>query len=131
MFHLRLISILEYDVELGRLCVEHAFPADTHPTPKAYVDLNMVLGNMKPQDLGFGMWLNTIGYVRLSSENSSGDRPSLGQIPIVQAVMIWPAGALNVQQYETTLQATICHVRKGRSPPFYEPSNSDSDSDRA
>ncbi|KPI41061.1 uncharacterized protein AB675_8055 [Cyphellophora attinorum] len=124
-------SILEYDVEQGRLCVEHAFPADAHPTPKAYIDMNVVLGSMKRQDLGIGMWLNTVGYVRPSLEDSSGALPSLVQIPIVQAVMMWPAGSLNVQRYETTLQATIAHLRTSQRPPFYESEDSDSESDES
>jgi hypothetical protein len=98
-------SVREYNTETGYLLVEHGYPDPARPQ-RAHVDVNMVLETAK-RDIGQdGIWLNIIGYVRTDStrartRSKASSEPSQ---PVVQAVLIWSAGAIDLKSYERTLQ---------------------------
>ncbi|KAI5274336.1 hypothetical protein E4T47_02557 [Aureobasidium subglaciale] len=82
-----------YDEATAILSLFHNFP-----TPQdrqiAQVDISQLLDTIDRQLLQIGAWINVIGYVTPST--------STNRIQ-VQAVIIWSAGAINLQQYETAL----------------------------
>ncbi|THV91277.1 hypothetical protein D6C98_09958 [Aureobasidium pullulans] len=81
------------DKSTALLSLFHNFPSlqDRHI---AQVDISQLLDTIDHQNLQVGAWLNIIGYV--------GPSPSRYRTKI-QAIMLWSAGAVNLQQYETAL----------------------------
>jgi len=111
-----LCCIIEYDDHEGCLIVEHRYPRNTLTLTRALVDVNLVLETAKGNLLNEGTWLNVIGYVqelgskrrRLNAEGTkSATRTSLSH---VQAVLIWDAGSLHVDQYEQILEKHLATV---------------------
>jgi hypothetical protein len=100
---------VDYEVSTGTLLLEHAFPQQVLPTPKASVDIRLVLESIKAHDLQRGSWLNIMGYVRKSEQrrkkptNSETEEPNMAGLPIVQAIVVWSAGAIKVADYEAAL----------------------------
>jgi len=100
--------VTEYNTHQGSLTVEHAYPEDAQPTPRATVDVRLVLETVTARDLQVGRWLNIIGYIvsdpwarkrkRLSVSNSLTTEETL-----VQAILIWNAGAIRLANYEPVL----------------------------
>lgn len=79
--------------------------------PRAYVDVNIVLDTAKRELMHDGRWLNVIGYVRsvpASADNKQAVAPTLlpreASLPVVQAILLWDAGAIDVKKYESILQ---------------------------
>ncbi len=64
----------------------------------AHVDISLVLQRLTHEELVVGAWVNVMGYVE-AVDSSSGD----GNDVRVQAVLLWAAGPLDVQQYERGL----------------------------
>jgi hypothetical protein len=101
--------VVDYEVSTGSLLLEHAFPQPLLPTPKASVDVRLVLESIKAHDLQRGSWLNIIGYVRKPEQrqkkptNSDTDEVRMASLPIVQAIVVWDAGAIKVADYEAAL----------------------------
>ena len=100
---------MNYEVSTGFLLLEYGFRQDILPTPQASVDVRLVLESTNAHDLQRGSWVNVIGYLRKpeqrqkksTSLNSNNiQRP---EIPIVQAIIAWGAGAIKVANYETAL----------------------------
>ncbi|CAD0024704.1 unnamed protein product [Aureobasidium pullulans] len=83
----------QYHEPTALLSLFHNFPSpqDRHI---AQVDVSQLLDTIDHQNLQVGAWLNIIGYV--------GPSPSRNRTKI-QAIMLWSAGAVNLQQYETAL----------------------------
>lgn len=86
-------SVNQYHESTALLSLFHNFPSpqDRHI---AQVDISQLLDTIDHQNLQVGAWLNIIGYV--------GPSPSRNRTKI-QAIMLWSAGAVNLQQYETAL----------------------------
>jgi hypothetical protein len=91
------------------LLLEHGFQQDKLPTPQAAIDVQLVLESMKAHDLQRGSWLNIIGYLRKPEQrqkkaiSSNTNNIQKSEIPIVQAIIVWGAGAIKVANYETAL----------------------------
>lgn len=74
----------------------------------ALVNLDLVLERLGPQQTRIGEWVNVIGYIT-SIHPSTANRklPDRGEpIVRVQALIIWLAGSLDVQRYETSVDAS-------------------------
>jgi hypothetical protein len=121
----KLSSVVNYEVSTGFLLLEHRFQQDILPTPQASVDVQLVLESINAHDLQRGSWLNIIGYLRkpeqrqkktTSSNTNNIQRP---EIPIVQAIIVWDAGAIKVANYETALvnQREIKQAGDVQAPP--------------
>jgi hypothetical protein len=103
--------VIDYDDRTGRLTVKHDYPrvASSRPPTEATVDINMVLESTNMELLQPGSWINVIGYVR-SLPMSKGRRPStsrrktVAELPEIQAVLVWSAGAVQVEKYEKTME---------------------------
>jgi hypothetical protein len=100
---------VDYEVSTGSLFLEHGFQKHVLPTPQASVDIRLVLESIKTLDLQRGSWLNIIGYTRESAHlqkkrtTSKTNDVSIGALPVVQAIIVWGAGAIKVAEYEAAL----------------------------
>lgn len=75
------------------LSLFHDFPpSQTRHTVQ--IDISQLLDTIQHQDLQLGAWLNVIGYITSSTSRSRSK---------IQAILVWSAGAINLQQYETAL----------------------------
>ena len=79
--------------------------------------MNLLLDNLKSTDTQVGEWVNVIGYVQ-DDEKATAPRNCNrvlnqktkasgmnGRVQIVQAVMLWSAGAVKLGEYEKSLEA--------------------------
>lgn len=77
----------------------HHYPKRWKIAPKVLVDVNPILDMVKFQDLEIGAWINVVGYISPPSRTESS------ALPCVQAIMIWSAGIINMDEYESALAA--------------------------
>ncbi|KAL8371614.1 hypothetical protein RB595_001423 [Gaeumannomyces hyphopodioides] len=91
------------------LTLEHDNATACGPRVRALVDVNLLLQSLKAEQTRAGEWVNVIGYIA-----PEADQPRLpGPLPgehhrvrvRVQAVVLWSAGPLNIQEYTTTVAA--------------------------
>lgn len=122
-------SVKTYDVSKGHLYLEHNYPRPKHgngtgATESACsvpVDINATLETMRSEDLSVGAWLNVLGYVRHQRQvwqsqpppkqrqrqqeppqNEAG--PTITHSVYVDAVMVFPAGSVEIGEYERILK---------------------------
>lgn len=107
----------------GHLILEHNYPRSKGETSTVSADINAVLEGLTSEELRVGSWLNVLGYVRestisassiystqQSSQESSestlaGTPTTVPSRPVyVEAVMIFPAGAIELGEYERILR---------------------------
>lgn len=75
------------------------------------VDVSPLLESLKSEDLSVGTWLNVVGYIRpLQHESQSQSQRSSrrnsargGPLCVVDAVMIFSAGSIEISEYECIL----------------------------
>ncbi|KAK0613397.1 CST complex subunit Ten1 [Immersiella caudata] len=96
--------VTSYSTSSATLRLEHHYPTDG-PSVCALVSVDLVLERLGSQQTRIGEWVNVIGYI--SSIHSSTDhrKPQENGDPMVQvqALIVWSAGTLDVQQYETSV----------------------------
>jgi hypothetical protein len=110
---------VDYDESTGLLLVEHVYPKTCSLTPRAHVDVNLVLETTDRKLVESGAWVNVMGYVKQVSAASfltgnvvvpGKEHRAIRQVeqgkplPLVQAVLLWSAGTTRVEEYETTLR---------------------------
>lgn len=112
-----LSCVVDYDHKTGRLVVEHDYTRGTSKKSltKAIVDINMVLEGMNLDLLQPGSWINVIGYVRSRSmptarRSSTSRRKAMVELPEIQAVLVWSAGAVQVDKYEKTMEEHLASM---------------------
>ena len=107
--------------------LQDAYPSPSLSTVLAWVDVNLLLENMKREDLEIGAWVNVIGYLGGVSEEGgnwkagrsqaqqAGDKRSGVRARVVkvevQAVMLWSAGAIKIADYERALGERLKSTR--------------------
>jgi hypothetical protein len=102
-------SVLDYEVSKAYLHVEHRYPQDAGNNLSFAVEITHVLSTINATELQAGSWLNVIGYVRRSQSSRHKRKraadPVLPVQPqiIVQAILIWNAGAIKITEYEKIL----------------------------
>lgn len=121
-------SVRQYNVTEGHLILEHNYPRDKDANTVS-VDINAVLEDVTSEQLRVGAWLNVLGYVRdaqspsTSFSSSQLDAQSqqsqqsnetpfakpLNTVPsrpvYIDAVLIFPAGAIALGEYERILRS--------------------------
>lgn len=117
------VSVRQYDVSTGNLILEHNYPRRKTDPESVSVDINAVLQDVTSEELRVGAWLNVLGYVRdsstpapsfsssqLSSQQSNGASEIATALvkviprPVyIDAVMVFPAGAIALGEYERIL----------------------------
>ncbi|KAI3000345.1 hypothetical protein CBS147345_8878 [Aspergillus niger] len=108
-----------YNIQTGHLILEHNYPRQKPPLepPSVAVDINAVLETVTSEELSVGAWVNVLGYVR-RNRRSDDDDSALSQSnpnPVyVEAVMLFPAGAVALGEYERILQEALGVERRMR-----------------
>lgn len=71
----------------------------------ALVDVQLVLERLGAEQTRVGEWVNVIGYITLGSGAAAG-RGSVvkGSTVHIQALLLWSAGPLDIQQYQISVQ---------------------------
>ncbi|CDM35104.1 hypothetical protein DTO013E5_3016 [Penicillium roqueforti] len=108
--------VLYYNIKTGHLILEHNYPRSKIAPSSVSVDINPLLEDLTAEELGVGTWLNIVGYVReseplpppssfSSDANQPSQRPSTcPPRPVyVEAIMVFPAGAIAIGEYERIL----------------------------
>lgn len=112
----------QYEVSAGRLVLEHNYPRNKTECSTVSVDVNAILEDLTAEVLRVGSWVNVLGYVRdsaspalpfssspLDSQLSNGDSIS-DRVPsrpvYIDAVMVFPAGAIALGEYERILRTS-------------------------
>ncbi|KAK8153002.1 CST complex subunit Ten1 [Phyllosticta citrichinensis] len=89
-----------YDVTKGILILKHAYPTILPPID-AYVNVEHALESAHSTDLQTGAWVNIVGYVGTKSRDKVH----------VQAIMMWAAGPLKLDEYEKAVDARkLCDI---------------------
>lgn len=104
--------------------LEHNYPRSKKEAESVSVDVNAVLEDLTSEQLRVGAWLNVIGYIRdpntptpsfsssqLSSSQTDGASDTV-TAPVkvtsrpvhIDAVMVFPAGAIALGEYERILR---------------------------
>ncbi|PYI04865.1 hypothetical protein BO78DRAFT_430955 [Aspergillus sclerotiicarbonarius CBS 121057] len=101
-----------YHVQTGHLILEHNYPRQKPPRepPSVSVDINAVLATVTSEELRVGAWVNVLGYVRRK------DAVSESSPVYVEAVMVFPAGAVALGEYERILQDSLGVERRVQRP---------------
>ncbi|PSR97674.1 CST complex subunit Ten1 [Coniella lustricola] len=95
--------VTSYSAAAGRLVLEHDCPKSCQV--KAWVDVRLLLEKLTFEHTAVGQWVNVIGYITLKPQASRKhaqdglDRSTVD----VQALMLWSAGPLDIERYETCL----------------------------
>ncbi|KAK2003269.1 hypothetical protein LX36DRAFT_566555 [Colletotrichum falcatum] len=93
--------VTSYSTHSAVLTLEHSFPKGSHVS--ALVDIQLLLGTIKPNQTQIGEWVNVVGYV---TPSPSGTRvKGTAREPrkaTIQALMLWSTGPLDLQRYEST-----------------------------
>lgn len=98
-------SVDRYDPSSGSAVLNHNYPSSS-PSVITYVQLDHVLENITPTMTQVGSWLNVIGTVRKSRKRSrrkSGN--STHPEVTVDAIMVWEAKDLKLDDYEKAVEA--------------------------
>jgi hypothetical protein len=103
-------SVTAYTSKTGHLHLQY-----TGSTITALVNLELVGPTVKPTDTQVGEWVNVIGYVQeKGSVRRGGEKGGRGGekgrkevVVKVQAVMMWSAGAVRLEEYDRAVQGRI------------------------
>ena len=90
-------SVRSYHVTTGHLNLEHNYPRQAGKDTSIAVDINPLLETITAEELRVGAWVNVLGYVRRH-------RQAEDQKYYVEAVMVFPAGAVALGEYERVVR---------------------------
>ncbi|KAI9367014.1 CST complex subunit Ten1 [Aspergillus egyptiacus] len=101
-----------YNISTGHLVLEHNYPrvkrTQQRPKPEPpsiSVDINAVLETVTWEELCVGAWVNVVGYVRRGHGPSTS--MSSSESVHVDAVVVFPAGAVDLGEYERILYDSL------------------------
>ncbi|KAL2866746.1 nuclear telomere cap complex subunit Ten1 [Aspergillus lucknowensis] len=113
-----------YHISTGHLVLEHNYPRvkvpqsnRTQGPPSISVDINAILETVTWEELCVGAWVNVVGYVRKGPSTTSDEKREFASASasasspdsvFVDAVLILPAGAIDLGEYERIL----CDLRE-------------------
>ncbi|KAJ5385198.1 Telomere length regulation/capping TEN1 [Penicillium concentricum] len=116
--------VTHYTITTGHLILEHNYPRSKIAPSSVSVDINALLEDLTAEELRVGTWLNVVGYVRESetvprpssfystpddASRSSQRHSTVPPRPVyVEAIMVFPAGAIAIGEYERIL----CNSRR-------------------
>lgn len=98
------LSVTSYSTATAELTLHHNFPKTSEV--KAVVDMRLLLEKLNAEKTAIGHWVNVIGYVAVSRTSQGGKPRKLrtGSLTVyVQALMLWSAGPLDIDRYQTCL----------------------------
>lgn len=92
------------------MTLAHYYPKELPKAAEIAVDIQMPLESVEAHEIEVGCWLNVIGYVRqpLRKRKRKQSRPETADsmATTIQAIMLWNAGALDIGNYESALEAS-------------------------
>lgn len=103
-------SIHERDANKAQITLRDKFPTATSEHPTAVVNIESILENVNHELLQVGSWVNLMGYVRVAPKSGKRDLKSAKDVnksgssssPVhVEATMMWSAGAIKLDKYQT------------------------------
>lgn len=116
-------SVRQYDISVGHLILEHNYPRNRPEPSVVSADVNAILEDLTAEVLRVGSWVNVLGYVRdtaspalsFSSSQLDSQLPdealstiSTAKVPsrpvYIDALMVFPAGAIALGEYERILR---------------------------
>lgn len=100
-------SVQHYDSTSGTLLLTHSYPEPPARQVVARVNVDHVLETTRSVELQTGAWINVIGYVSERDEGAGKSREDglrAAQVG-VQALLLWSAGTLKLDDYEKALLA--------------------------
>jgi hypothetical protein len=105
------------------LVLEHNYPRPKKPRknpPSVAVDVNAILETITWEELCVGAWVNVIGYVRKAPtaawvKEVASTPASMSESMHVDAVIVFPAGAIDLGEYERILSDSQ-EVERTRRP---------------
>lgn len=107
-------SVYSYDSKTGRLVLQDRAVSSTGSSLRpAIINIDNILENVSHELLEVGAWLNVIGTVReheaavRSSKSGRSKTRSSKRLsfPVVDATMIWSAGAVKLEEYRASVEA--------------------------
>ncbi|OAA47235.1 Telomere length regulation/capping, TEN1 [Beauveria brongniartii RCEF 3172] len=97
-------SVTAYSTKTACITLGHLYPRGTNVS--VTVNVELLLETLASETTRTGEWVNVIGYVKGVDVAGSG-------AAAVQALMVWPAGPMDIQHYEAALeemQAAAAHT---------------------
>lgn len=92
-------SVTSYTISTATLTLGHSFLQGTNVS--ALVDVKLLLETLKSEQTRVGEWVNVIGYVTPEPARRKSKRADNEAAKVhIQALMLWPAGPLDVQRYD-------------------------------
>ncbi|KAM3432767.1 hypothetical protein NHJ13734_006741 [Beauveria thailandica] len=88
-------SVTAYSTKTACITLGHLYPRGTNVS--VTVNVELLLETLASEATRTGEWVNVIGYVKGVDAAGSG-------AAAVQALMVWPAGPMNIQHYEAALE---------------------------
>ncbi|KAI9831673.1 MAG: hypothetical protein M1819_004739 [Sarea resinae] len=101
--------VSKYSISTGTLSLIYGH-ADNTPVPcVAHVDVRLLLSSLKSTDTEVGEWVNVIGYIAVPPRTMKKSTMAMqrAQHVNVQAIMLWSAGAIKIDDYERTLEQRL------------------------
>ncbi|OAA71545.1 LysM domain protein [Cordyceps fumosorosea ARSEF 2679] len=89
-------SVTAYSTSTACITLGHLYPRGTDVS--VTVNVELLLETLAGEATRTGEWVNVIGYVK------GGSGSAATATATVQAVMVWPAGPMDIQQYEAALE---------------------------
>ena len=84
-----------------------SYPATASDVESVIVTVGSVLESLNHDLVQVGAWINVVGYISrvrsLSGSGPTNTRPFV--LPLVDAVMIWSAGAIKLERYDATVRS--------------------------
>ncbi|KAJ5908948.1 hypothetical protein N7495_001630 [Penicillium taxi] len=107
--------VRQYNVIEGQLILEHNYPRKRPEPSIVAVEIHAVIEDITAEELSVGSWLNVLGYVRdsiTSTASFSSSQQTVNSIsarvpprPVyLEAVMVFPAGAIQLGEYERIIR---------------------------
>ncbi len=95
-------SVTSYSMATGTLTLEHQYPPGSKT--RALVDVKLLLDRLKSDQTQVGEWVNVIGYIAADPAlHATTPTNQRGPDVHVQALVVWSAGPLDIEQYEACL----------------------------
>jgi len=98
-------SVERYSQSSGSALLNHNYPASS-PSVTARVQLDHVLESITPTMTQVGAWLNVVGTIRKSGRRSRRRKGDSAHVEVnVDAIMVWEAENLKLDDYEKAVEA--------------------------
>jgi hypothetical protein len=104
-------SIQSYSAKTSTPYLAHQYPSDAKRFV-VHLDADHTLETVQAKDWEIGSWVNVIGYISPIPQDCLGNQcgkefhrhGKLHYVVHVQAIMLWPAGPLQLDKYEKALE---------------------------